>query len=515
MRRAAVAAAALALAAAAVGCSDDGDPRAEARAGGSIVVAEAAPPGSLDPALVDSPAGLRAAWLAYTPPLTYRRAEGAAGTELVAALAEEPPTSEDGGRSYALTLRDGLSYPNGTPLRASDVERAIARALRLSPRGSELFGGIVGARAYALSERPGVDIEGIAVDDAAGTVEIDLETPDRMFPYALADVAAAPVPPGTPLADRTRRPPPGIGPYRVSQVRENGDVVLTRRPDWRLAAVPAGHAREIVTRTIPERERRVRAVRDGRADIVEGEAPLRILPDVRSGGDGRYAEYPLPATLQVSIDASREPFRAADVRRALAFALDTRVLAQLHDGFMQPTCNMLPPAVAGYRRLDPCPFGDRSGDADLVRASELVEAAGVDGARVTVGGGPTARARRLARYLAETLRKIGLDARLGARERAQVAFEAVAPALPHPAGFLRDDDDPVLSARVALLTQEAAPADAAEQWAEVDADLVENAYAAPYGVPTAGVLASERVDLEGCGRFHPVFGMDYSSVCLR
>lgn len=513
MRRAAVAAAALALVLA--GCSDDGDPRAEARAGGSIVVAEAAPPGPLDPALVRSAAGLRAAWLVYTPPLTYRRAQGAQGTELVAALAADLPASEDGGRSYSFELRDGLSYPDGTPLRASDFERAVARSLRLSPRGLELFGAIVGARAYAESDADGVDIEGIAADDVAGTVEIDLETPDRLFAHALADIAAAPVPPGTPLADRTRRPPLGIGPYRVSQVRDNGDVALERRPDWTLPAVPAGNAREIVTRTLRDRERRVGAVRAGRADIVEGEAPLRILPDVRSSGDGSYAEYPLPRTLYVAIDASREPFRSTDVRRALAFALDTRVLAQLHDGFMQPTCNMLAPSVAGYQRLDPCPFGDRAGDADLVQASELVEAAGAVGERVIVGGGPTVRGRRLARYLAETLTKLGLDARVGPRERAQVGFAVAAPAPPHPSGYLRDADDPVLAARVELLTQESDPADAAEEWAEVDADLVEGAYAAPYGVATAGVLASERVDLEGCGRFHPVFGMDYSSICLR
>ena len=73
------------LALVAAGCSDDAEPRVEAGAGGSIVVAEANAPGSLDPALVTTPVGRRAAWLAYTPPLTYRRVEGEDGAMIAAA----------------------------------------------------------------------------------------------------------------------------------------------------------------------------------------------------------------------------------------------------------------------------------------------------------------------------------------------------------------------------------------------------------------------------------------------
>ena len=56
---------------------------------------------------------------------------------------------------------------------------------------------------------------------------------------------------------------------------------------------------------------------------------------------------------------------------------------------------------------------------------------------------------------------------------------------------------------------------AAMPCAHVDEDVVGRAYGAPYGVATAGVLASERLDMQRCARFHPVVGMDYSSLCLR
>jgi len=504
-----------ALALTVAGCSSDAEPRGDAREGGSIVVAEAVAPDSLDPALASSPAARRTAWLAYTPPLTYGRVEGKGGTELVPALTEQLPEASDDGRTYTFVLRPGLRYANGVPLRAGDFERAVARSLRLNPRAAAAFGDIVGARAYAASKDSDVDIEGMVADERERSVRIELETPDRLFPYALATTLAAPVPIGTPLRDLSEDPPPGIGPYRVSQVRRSGDVVLERRPDWRLAGVPAGNAQEIVTRTIPDRAERVRAVLDGRADLVEGESPLRMLPDIRSKYKDRYEEYPTLRSLYVAIHARRAPFRDADVRRALAFALDSGTLARTYDGFLEPSCNVLPPEVAGYHRLDPCPYGERVGNADLVEASRLVEEAEAGGVPVTVADGRDRRGRRIARYLAGTLRKIGLRARVTPAPGAQVAFRIANPVVPHPSGYLRAVDDPVLRARVDLLEQEADATDAEQEWADVDAEVVKRAYVAPYGVATAGVLASRRLDMENCGRFHPVVGMDYSSVCVR
>ena len=83
-------------------------------------------------------------------------------------------------------------------------------------------------------------------------------------------------------------------------------------------------------------------------------------------------------------------------------------------------------------------------------------------------------------------------------------------------GFhLRLADDPVLQARVRLLEQEKDAADGESEWASIDKETVTRAFLAPYGVETAGVLGSERLDMANCSRFHPVMGMDYSSVCVR
>lgn len=516
MRARAAAAALALLVLLASGCGDDAQPAGTAREGGAVVIGIASAPGSLDPALATASTARQLAWLVYTPPLTYRRAEGAAGTELIPGLARELPEASEDGRTYSFAFRRGLRYSGGARLRASDFERAIARALRLQPRAAARLRGVVGAAAYAEGEGDGWDIPGIAVDDATGTVRIELEAPDRLFPHALAAVWAAPVPRGTPPRDSGDDPPPGIGPYRISQLRRSGDVVLERRWAWALPGIPAGLPHEIVTRTVPELGRRVRAVLAGRLDLVEGRPPVRMLPDIRSLDADRYEEHLTLRSLYASVDASREPFRDGDVRRALGFALDVGGLARIHGGFLAPSCNVLPPAVPGYRRADPCPFGERLESSDLVEASRLVREAGATGSPVAVGwdGGPHGRAS--ARFVAATLRKIGLSARVATGgEAPNVELLAALPALPHPAAYLGAVDDPVVSARAELLAQEGDPGEVAGEWAEIDADVVAQALVAPYGIEKAGVLASRRMDLENCSRFHPVVGIDYSSLCLE
>ena len=56
----------------------------------------------------------------YLPLLTYAHASGAAGSKVVPALAESLPKVTDGGKTYTLTLRKGLKYSDGTPVKASD-----------------------------------------------------------------------------------------------------------------------------------------------------------------------------------------------------------------------------------------------------------------------------------------------------------------------------------------------------------------------------------------------------------
>ena len=72
----------------------------------------------------------------YTPPLTYKRdEEGEDGSEIIPGLAEEVPEPTNGGKTYEFTLRKGLKYSDGTPVKASDFEHTIKRAAVLGAAG--------------------------------------------------------------------------------------------------------------------------------------------------------------------------------------------------------------------------------------------------------------------------------------------------------------------------------------------------------------------------------------------
>ena len=501
------------------GCSPGGeaDP-GDAREGGSVSVALASAPDSLDPAVAVSPAALQALWLVHTPLLTYARTEGAGGTQLVPGLATDMPEVSEDGRTLKLLLRPGLRYSDGRPVRASDFERAVKRALRLNARGLDLFGNIEGARDYAGSLVAGPDIPGIAADGRTGEVRIDLRRPDPDLPYALATPMAAPVPAGITMRDLTSGPPPGVGPYRSVPARPGTVFVLERRRGFNLPGVPAGRVDEVSGEVIDDPDAHSRAAIDSRVDVAEGEPPVDLIPRIRSELKHRYAEHLTLALDYLSMDVSQVPFASVDMRRAVNYAINEAQLKRLRDGFLEPTCNVVVPQVVGYRRLDPCPYGEREDDSDLVRARDLVQESAREPPRVIVSaeGG---RAGALERYLVQTLDKVGFRARrartLRDRVRAQVSFARVDPTLPLPGRYLEIVDDGVLDRRIDLLETETSARDAADDWAALDREVMDGAEVAPFGVETVGVLMSERMDAENCSLYHPVFGLDWSSLCLR
>jgi len=503
----------------AAGCSPGGEPDpGDAREGGSVSVALASTPDSLDPAVAVSPTALQALWLVHTPLLTYARAEGAAGTQLVPGLAVGMPELSAGGRTVKLRLRKGLRYSDGQRVSASDFERAVKRALRLNLHGLDLFGNIQGARRYARSLLAEADIGGISADGRTGEVRIDLRRRDPDLPFALAAPMAAPVPAGIPMRDLTSSPPPGVGPYRFAPARPGTVFVLERRRGFRLSGVPAGRVDEVAGEVVADPDAQSRATIDSRVDVAQGQPPVDLVARVRSELKDRYQEHSTLALDYLAMDVSQPPFAAEDMRRAVNFAIDEGALRRLRDGFLEPTCNVVAPQVVGYRRFDPCPYGDREDDSDLVRARELVRGSGRRSPPVIVSA-EGSRAGAFERYLVQTLDKVGFRARRARtardRGRAQISFARVEPRLPLPGRYLEIVDDGVLDRRIDLLEREGPARDSADEWAALDREVVEGAEVAPYGVETVGVLMSERMDAENCSLFHPVFGLDWSSLCLR
>ena len=68
--------------------------------------------------------------LAYDGLVAYRRVEGPAGATIVGALATTAPPASRDGLSYVFTLRRGLRYSDGRPVRPADFRASMERFLQ-------------------------------------------------------------------------------------------------------------------------------------------------------------------------------------------------------------------------------------------------------------------------------------------------------------------------------------------------------------------------------------------------
>ncbi|MDQ3669414.1 MAG: ABC transporter substrate-binding protein, partial [Actinomycetota bacterium] len=360
--------AAVALGGALQGCGGEEDDAA----GGSITVGLSAPPDSLDPALSFSPEVFESLWLVYTPLLTYEHAEGEAGTELIPGLAEALPEVSDGGRRYELRLREGIEYSDGTPVRASDFEHTVKRVLALESPGTPFFSGIEGADQFLEEGQTDADISGIEADDRTGEIAIALKTPNATFANVLATTFAGLVPRDTPVRNMTQDPPPGVGPYRFAGTERSGGFALERTAGFDLPGIPAPELDSVVAEVVRDARRATEDVISGRLDYIVNPPAPDQLAEVRERYGDRYDEFPTTSTYYFFMRPDLEPFDDRQVRRAVNFAIEEQAIVRLFGDLLEPTCNVIPPSVPGYERLEPCPYGDPNGPADLERARQLV-----------------------------------------------------------------------------------------------------------------------------------------------
>ena len=537
---------ALALAAASLAaCGDEGASTGGSAPGSdSITIGLSAQPDALDPALSYAPEAWESLWLVYTPLLTYRHAEGEAGTELIPGLAESLPTISDDGTEYRLKLRDGLEYSDGTPVRASDFEHSIKRVLNLESPGTPFFTGIVGAEDYVDGGKPNADIEGIDADDRSGEITIELVQPDGTFSNVLAMTFAGLVPADTPFEDQTKTPPPGVGPYELTRSEPNREFVLERSDNFAVPGVPRGQI-ETITATIAKDPRRATedVIRNRLDYIVDPPVPDQ-LAEVRERYGDRFKEFTTISTYYFFLNSRIEPFDDPKVREAVNVAIDKRAIARLFGGLMTPTCNFLPPGLPGYERLEPCPWGDPNAAPDQARARELIEAAGAEGAEVTVWGNNEPEPERVTEYYADVLNEIGLKAEPkvidssvyfqtvgNEKTEAQTGFANFFQDFPHPANFFTvvdgssiqptnsqnfgNVDVPAINEGIERLTREPDLRAVEEEWADLDRQLVEGAWIAPYGNRELTTFMSDRMDFAGCSLVHPLYQNDYTSFCLK
>jgi peptide/nickel transport system substrate-binding protein len=500
-----------------------------------------------DPVMFQTTQAVQAFQLAYTPLLAYAHKEGAAGAEIIPALATEVPEPTNGGKTYTFQLRDGLKYSDGSPVKASDFENSIKRLLVLGSGWSFFYSPIIeGSEEFQKKGDLKGDISGIETDDQAGSIKITLTEPDTKILFALAEPYAAPTPAAKSPAKQLKQPPPGVGPYILDVKDFNRLYVLTRNPNWTdIPGIPKGNFDKITGVVSDSVTKMTQDVITGKLDFMTEDPTGDQLPEVRQKYADRISEEPNPPNVYYNfLNVTVPPFDKIEARQAFNYAVDSNALVRVFGGRLAPGCNFLPPGVVGYKEAD-CAYGDPSGKPDLAKAKELVKKSGYEGEKVTFWTNNKDPRPAIADYFRDVLNQIGFDAdvktldqqvyfeQIGLkRTKAQTGFTDWFQDYPHPGDFIESllstralssevtfnqgfVSDPVLDKKLDELRGKD-PEEAKDEWAELDNYVVnEKAYVVPYGSEESTSFFSERMDSEGCGGVHPVYKNDWLLFCKK
>lgn len=243
--------------------------------------------------------------------------------ELHPGLAESWEWAEDGS-TFTMTIRDGVTFHDGTSLDADVVKANLDRLLGMPD--SPVFSAVR-------------NVERVDVIDPS-TVVLVMTQPDATLEYSLADRAGAIVS-GKAIADGVDlgSQAVGAGPYRVVEFRPSDGIVYERFEDY-WGDPNAAVAKRVELVGIADGNARASGLITGDFDAAQI-TPSQVA-QVQNAGIDIVANTSL-WFIQVYHNRSRDFFADPDVTRAMSMAIDRdAICAAIYYGFCQPTITMFP-----------------------------------------------------------------------------------------------------------------------------------------------------------------------------
>ncbi|HWL43813.1 MAG TPA: ABC transporter substrate-binding protein [Ilumatobacter sp.] len=325
--------------------------------GASITIALGSEPTSLDPHIVDD-GGERAINDNIYETLLARTPDG----ELIPSLATDLPTLIDD-TTWEFTLREGVTFHDGTPFNADAVVATVERMIGLiAAEGTDnagFYDTLTGAT---------------AIDEH--TVQITTSGPDGVLPARMYWLKI--VTPADAAKDDLSSAPNGTGPYAFVE-RETGVAIELAAYAGYWGDAPS--IADVTYRFVTEGGTRLAGLKSGQYDLITNLPPNDV------------AQAPQAAAIQgqenpiIILDADDGITADVNVRKALNLALDKQAIADVvYAGYAVPVDGqLLSPSILGHNDdINAYPY-------DPEQAKQLLEEAGVAGETITLVGESSGR----------------------------------------------------------------------------------------------------------------------------
>ena len=223
-------------------------------------------------------------------------------------LADSWAESDDG-LSWEFTLRDGVTFTDGTPLDAAAVQANIAHLQDPATGSSTGY--------LALAKVTGTE----AVSDSV--LRVTLSEPDSALLESLSQPWLAIESP-TALErsqDENCAAPVGTGPFQVDSWVKQNAITMVRNDDYSSPPADAAHdgpayLDEIVWRFIPDSASRYAALQAGEVDMIDNVQPDTIV-QAENSDSIVHLDAPRPgASNRIELNSGKAPFDDVAVREA-------------------------------------------------------------------------------------------------------------------------------------------------------------------------------------------------------
>lgn len=332
--------------------------------GGRIVYAQSVPVTALDPAhgaFLAYPGGYEVSFAIYDRLATFDES-----FTIVPQLATGWTASDDG-LTWTFTLRDGVTFHDGTKFDAAAVVWNVERMIDAdrNPTNRPLWNPIAGA---------------VAVDDM--TVAVTTHQPYSALLNTFAHGSGAMVSPAAAERygdDQIATNPVGTGPFMLESFTPGQEVVLKAFAGYWGEATGTD---ELVFRYVPEAATRISALRTGEVDVIDS-VPPQLALTLRTDPNVQVLTTPGLRPMGFALMTERPPLDDVRVRQALNYAIPKEAIsAGVFQGFARPADSPLAFDTVGHVSVGDFAF-------DPARAGALLDEAGwtmgPDGVRVKDG----------------------------------------------------------------------------------------------------------------------------------